>query len=171
MDYLILSAATDDSVYADCIKQQEQIFKHRRYLGLIFPKVRHWKDGTKIKPAAIREGFSRCDTVMWVDADCLINAPDAAPPGDWDVCTVENIHPLHKLKISAGFFMVRNTQGGNLFLNTWEAHNKLAVKDHPAMIKTLNMLRNQINIADMTDWLRGRHTINALMPERGRYAG
>lgn len=171
MDYVILSAATRGSRYEQCIYKQRKLFKDHRYLGLIVESRGKWAENTKIKPEAVRRGFDECPVVLWIDSDCTIDPPDTAPAGDWDICTIRNIHPRHKIKISAGFIMFRDTQPTRNFLDAWDKHNKTAKKDHPAMIHALHDMRGLLHVSDMTPWLAGRHSINALAPERGVFAG
>jgi hypothetical protein len=166
MEYLICSAATEGSRYVECIERQRIIFGHR-YLGLILPDRGSWEENTKLKPEAIREAFKHSDVVLWIDSDCLIDPPDSAPDGNWDVCTMYNFHPGHKIKVSAGFIMFRNNARTRRFLARWDVENMRVKKDHPGFTRALNRMPDGLIVSDMTDWLKGRHQINALAPERG----
>ena len=170
MEYLIVTAADKGGPYEDCIKEQRKI-QGENFLGMIVPSRGSWAENTKIKPDAIRAGFQFCNVVLWVDADCYVDPPESLPPGDWDICTTKNIHPLHKIKISAGFILLRNTKRTVKFLKLWDLLNSKAKKDHPALIKALKMMRNEAQIDDMTEWIKGRHTINKFNPSRGMHAG
>lgn len=164
MTYLIVSAATEGSRYVDCLQEQRQMFG-ARYLGLVVPDRGDWASNTKIKPDAIREGFNHARMVMWVDADCLFAPPDEPPPGNYDIWTAKNICTDHRNRISAAFIMFRNNVRTKAFLRHWERANNRHSKDHPALTRTIQQLRNRVSIGDMTDWL-GYHEINTLAPER-----
>ncbi len=165
MDYLIVSAATKGSKYVACLHNKT----YPRYLPIIYPSRGAWGANTKIKPDAVRDAFRRSSVVLWVDADCDLDAPESAPEGDWDICTTNNAHPDHKLRVSAAFILFRNTDKTRAFLCLWDRLNKTEKKDHPAFIKALGA--SDAKVADMTDWLKGRHTINALAEWRGKHAG
>lgn len=166
MDYLICSAATEGSRYVECIERQRVIFGHR-YLGLILPDRGSWAENTKIKTDAIREAFKHHDRVLWIDSDCIIDPPDDAPEGNWDVCTMYNFHPAHKIKVSAGFIMFRNNVRTRRFLSRWDVENARVDKDHPGFTRAIKRSQGGVIFGDMTEWLKGRHQINALAPERG----
>ena len=165
MDYLIISAATEGSRYVDCIDRQRELYGDD-YLGLIVPDRGSWAENTKIKPDAIREALKVRDCVLWLDADCVIDAPEMRPTGNWDMATTYNFHPDHRIKVSAGFLMFRRTSKVRRFLGLWDRINNHVDKDHPALTRALNRSRN-MEIFDMTAWLKGRHQINGLAPERG----
>ena len=171
MDYIIVSAATEDSRYVDCLKVQKSLYAHHGYLGVAVPDQGSWEENTKIKPHAIRLAFKVSPVVLWIDADCKVDPPEAIPEGNWDVCTLHNIHPHHKIKISAGFLLLRNTPATQQFLTLWDNLNCQYKKDHPAMVQALKLMRSSLTVVDMSGWLRGRHTINAFAPERGVFAG
>lgn len=168
MDYVIVSAATEGSRYVECLEAQRAHYPDHLFVGVILPDQGSWEENTKIKPVAIREAFDVCSVVLWVDADCLVEPPSELPPGDWDICTLYNVHPHHKLKTSAGFILLRDTANTRRFLDHWDRLNVSFKKDHPAMIRAL---RCNLKVADMSAWLGGRHTINAFAPERGVFAG
>lgn len=168
--YLILSAATEGSRYVECLDRQRE--QHGdRFLGLVLPDRGSWGENTKIKPDAVRQAFAITDCVLWVDADCYVDPPEELPPGDWDIAFTYNVHPRHKIKTSAGFILFRHTHSTLLFLHTWDANNRRKDKDHPAMMQTVQQMRNRARFLDMTDWLRGRHAINTYARERGEVRG
>lgn len=169
-DYKIVSYATEGSIYETCIAQQSALYGSR-YIGLAYPDQGSWAANTKLKPWAIREALGDCDTVLWIDADCIIDAPHNAPAGAWDVGVIENRHPLHKNRISSGFILFRNTRESRAFLDHWDACAQHTRVDHTALTTTIKRMQGKVKIANVTKWLDGRHTINALLPERGEYAG
>ena len=165
MKPLIVTAATKGSRYEDCLKIQKETYGDG-ILTVEFPRM-SWEKGTKIKPEAIRKAFKKSDVVFWMDSDCWVDLPDELPEGDWDICTTENIHPKHFHRISAGFILLRNTKAVRNFLSEWDNINKRYNKDHPALIKALQRNQRYLKMSDMTEWLKGRHKINVLSPERG----
>lgn len=169
-DYKIVSYATEGSIYEGCIERQRKMYGGR-YIGMVYPDQGSWAANTKLKPWAIREALEDADTVLWLDADCIIDAPHNAPSGSWDVGVIENRHPGHVNKISAGFILFRNSRESRLFLDYWDTHAKHTQVDHTALTMTIRRMANKVKIANVTKWLDGRHTINALLPERGVYAG
>jgi len=104
-----------------------------------------------------------------MDADCTVDLPSEPPPGEWDICLIDNVHPHHINRISSAFILFRDTPNTRMFLSTWEQNNKQMKKDHPALTKTINQLRTTVHFIDGTAWLKDRHVINALLPNRGRY--
>jgi len=162
---IIVTAATKYSVYEACLEQQKAIYGDK-IVTYTFPRM-SWERGTKIKPAAIRQAFRKSDVVLWMDSDCWVDLPDDLPEGDWDICTIENIHPKHFHKISAAFILFRNTKRTRKFLDDWDKLNKRYPKDHPALIKALERNYRYVNVGDMTEWLKGRHKVNVLLPDRG----
>lgn len=174
-EFLVISGATEGSRYVRCLRQQGTWFASRglRYRGYVVPSRGSWGENTKIKPEVVRLGFQECPVVFWVDADCTIDPPSPfPPPGEWDVATTANCHPLHKCKISAGFLMFRRTDQCLRFLDIWEWNNTKVRKDHPAMMVALReFAATGGKVHDMTEWLRGRHTINRFAPGRGMVDG
>lgn len=168
MQYLVVSAATAGSRYVACLDKQSARLGDR-FHGVRLPEVKSWADGTKIKPTAIRQAFKLSPVVLWVDADCAVNPPADIPVGAWDIGTTYNFHPTHKLKISAGFILFRDTPATRRFLDDWDVCNQRHKKDHPAMMQALKQCR-VIKVADITGWLRGRCIINDLAQDRGRHA-
>jgi hypothetical protein len=170
MEYLIVTAADKGGPYEPCIMQQRE--EHGdNCLALLVPSRGSWHENTKIKPAAIREALEKSDVVLWIDADCYFNPPDKLPEGNWDVCIFDNIHPKHKLKISAAFLLFRNTYETKKFLQMWELLNKRAKKDHPALMKTIRAMQGRVRIQNKTSWIAGRHTLSKYFPERGVHHG
>lgn len=164
---IICTAATRNSPYEPLLEKQRAHYGNK-IVTTILPET-SWSEGTKIKPRCIMEAFNVDPIVLWVDADCHLDLPSKAPEGSWDVCIFDNIHPKHINKISAAFILFRNTVKARRFLKRWERNNKYSHKDHPAFIKTIREMQNTVKIQNKTDWLKGRHTINALLPERGLY--
>lgn len=169
MDYLIVSAATEGSRYVDCLNIQRKLLPAESFLPIIVPDRGSWAENTKLKPDAIREAFKVHDVVLWIDSDCKIDPPLAAPKGNWNICTAYNFHPRHRLKISAGYLMLRRCDEIMRFLDVWDRLNKQNKKDHPAMMDALAECRSILKMHDMTPWIKGRHVINGLAPERGAY--
>jgi hypothetical protein len=170
MDYLILSAATKGSIYEGCIYKQQKKYAEG-YLGLIVPCRGNWYENTKIKPAAIREGFKQSDIVLWIDADCYVEPPEGLPEGNWDICITDNIRTDHKIRFSAGFILFRKTGSTMQLLKIWDLLNGQAKKDHPALKKALAMMKGKVTVGDMTDWIKGKQTVNYFLPQRGRVSG
>lgn len=169
MEYLIISAATEGSHYAQCLSLQRA--KHgNKFKGFIVKDRGNWHENTKIKPEAIRRGFCFSPVVMWIDADCDVNPPEELPAGNWDIGTIYNVHPQHKIKTSAGFILLRDTKNTRGFLAEWDRYNRTESKDHPAMMKALYRTRSLI-VEDVSLWLKDRHSINKYMPERGVHEG
>lgn len=162
---IICTAATRNSPYEACLEKQKEIYGNKIFT-MLFPRM-SWEKGTKIKPEAIRQAFRRDDVVLWMDSDCWVDLPDEIPEGKWDIAITENIHPTHFHKISSAFILLRNTKRTRKFLVDWDNLNKRYNKDHPALIKALERNKKWLAIHDMTDWLRGRHKINVLLPDRG----
>lgn len=171
MDYVIVSAATQGSRYAGCISVQREIYHNHRYIGLVVDDRGSWDENTKIKPDAVRLALEFSSVALWIDSDCTIDPPIELPSGDWDICTMRNIHPLHKIKTSAGFILFRDTGRTRQFLDCWDQVNKSFKKDHPGMIRALRKMSGKLKVADMSEWLKGRHHINSLATDRGAYSG
>ena len=169
-NWLITTAATTRSRYVSCLRRQRLMHGDRIFCQEV-PDRGSWEANTKIKPDAIREAFKLADVVLWVDADCTVHPTAALPDGDWDICVMDNIHPKHKCRVSAGFILFRNTPATMAFLARWDENNQRHSKDHPAMMQTLGEMCHKMKIGDMTEWLRGRHAINALAPSRGVVRG
>lgn len=164
---IICTAATRNSPYESLLKH------HRDYYGdkvitMLLPEM-DWNEGTKIKPMSVIEAFKHDSIVLWMDADCQVNLPDEPPEGAWDICVFDNIHPNHINRISAAFILFRDTLMTRRFLVRWDRNNKHVRKDHPALTRTIREMQNTVKIQNKTDWLKNRHTINALLPERGLY--
>lgn len=157
MDYLIVSAATKGSEYVGCLQRLKASTK-KRVMTLQFRDRGSWAENTKIKVDALRMALDVFPVVLWVDADCLLDFPEHLPPGDWDVCVAENCHPRHKVRISAAYLLVRNTLGGQRFLDAWEQANKRHKKDHPALRDVIESASG-FRVGDMTDWIRGRQPL------------
>lgn len=165
-DILIVTAATAGSPYEACLDQQKAIYGDQ-IVTYLYPES-EWAEGTKIKPKAILSALQHSEIVLWIDADCLVDLPDNEPP-DGDVLTTANIHPHHHNRISAAFLLFRRNHKTESFLRSWAMTNKRHKKDHPALMQTIRRMDNVVRIRDMTEWLKNRHTINALLPERGVY--
>ena len=161
---LIVTAATEGSPYEACLEIQREI--HGDNIHTVLFSERSWAEGTKIKPKAIMEALQIRDTVLWIDADCTVDLPDTEPP-EGEVLTTENIHPHHINRISAAFILFRRHKSTENFLRSWAIANHRHRKDHAALMQTIRRMEVQVRIRDMTEWLRGRHTINSLLPERG----
>jgi hypothetical protein len=164
---IICTAATRNSVYEPLLSVQRHIYGERIITSL-YPDMR-WSEGTKIKPSAIRNAFNQDNLVFWMDADCAVELPDEPPEGKWDICIFDNIHPTHLNRISSAFILFRDTPMTQKFLSRWEKNNTLYKKDHPALTKTINEMRGQVDFYDGSEWLKGKMTLNALLPERGLY--
>jgi hypothetical protein len=175
MNYLITSAATKNSEYVDYLQKQRDYFESKGalYYGMVLEDRGEWRENTKIKPEAILNAFkiNLFSMVLWIDSDCIIDPPEEAPLGDWDIGTLKNIHPKHKCKISAGFILFKNTPNTIKFLEKWEQLNKKHVKDHPALMEALGASQSWLKTVDISNWLEGRHTINALAVHRGAHNG
>lgn len=169
MEYLIISYATAGSAYEQCIQRQHE--QHgKRFRGFVFHDQGSWAKNTKLKVKAIREGLKQADCVLWIDADCTVDPPGDLPAGDWDIGIVDNIHPTHKNRISAGFILFRNTPATHRMLDHWEMRQQYTATDHGALTMALKESR-RATIINISDWLEGRHSINELLPERGAYVG
>lgn len=166
--FLIVSAATAGSRYVECLDRQRAKHGAEVFLGLEVPDRGSWAENTKIKPAAILSALGRSKHVLWVDADCDVSPPSELPPGEWDICTTENIHPTHKNRISAAFILFKDTPATRQFLADWAVLNQTAKKDHPAFVSALRRASN-LRVGDMTAWLKGLHTINAFARDRGEF--
>ena len=167
-DYIITSYATEGSRYVECVFKQRRLYG-KKYIGHIFKSAGRWAENTKLKPAAIRSAFGSSNIVLWLDSDCEIDPPSSAPDGCWDIGIIDNCHPLHKLRVSAGFILFRNTEKTQAFLDEWDRLNGLHKKDHPAFVEAL--MTTDAKVENVTEWLKGRHKINSLAKERGEYAG
>jgi hypothetical protein len=165
----IVTAATLGSPYIACLTLHERAYGDG-ITAYIYPETT-WGEGTKIKPRAILSALNDHPIVMWVDADCSVDLPVEPPTGDWDVCTTDNAHPDHKIRTSAAFLLFRRGLGAEMFLKRWAKNNANFSKDHSALTLTIKQMRHRVRFGDMTEWLRGRHTINAYMPERGVIQG
>jgi hypothetical protein len=126
-----------------------------------------WGENTKLKVDAVLNAFNYCPNVLWIDSDCEITPPDNVPPGDFDLGFVDNLHPTHKIKISAGFIFFRDTKNTRDFLNLWHHYNKNEPKDHPALLKAIRRAKF-LKIENVTKWL-GPHKINSLAKDRGEH--
>lgn len=168
MQYIVVSAATAGSRYVACLDKQSARLGDRFY-GVQLPPAQSWEEGTKVKPTAVREAFKVSPVVLWVDADCTLSPPDTLPVGNWDIGTTYNYHPTHKLKISAGFILLRDTANTRRFLDVWDVLNGRHCKDHPALVQAIRQCKSRLKVADITGWLRGRCIINDLSPDRGRH--
>jgi len=173
LNYLIISAATVGSAYVNCLEKQRAYFQDLglNYMGFVLDDRGSWNENTKLKPEAIRKAFKHCQIVLWVDSDCSVNTPPEVFEGEWDIATTNNIHPLHKCRISAGFILFRKTEKTLKFLELWDELNKKHKKDHPALIQALNHSKSWLNVGDMSAWLKGKHTINKFLRGRGMYEG
>lgn len=167
-DYIVCCAATAGSPYV-AFEQVQRERLGERLFWLTVPDRGSWAENTKIKPAAIRAAFEVCPVVLWMDADCTIIPPETIPEGDWHIGTIHNEHQGHNIRVSAGFILFRDCQETRAFLDDWDKRNALAEKDHPALKYAIKHKPETLRIADVTYWLAGRHTINALTPERGAY--
>jgi hypothetical protein len=168
--YLICSAATEGSIYVDCLEQQKKHFKGFNYKSFVLPDRGSWEENTKLKPQAIRKAFEHADNVLWVDSDCLLDPPDNKPEVV-DVGIFDNIHPEHKCRVSASYIFFRNTKNTQDFLSKWERYNKYYSKDHPAFMKVLKRADRCWKIKNITPWLEGRQHFNVLAKARGHYEG
>jgi len=163
---LIVTAATANSPYEKCLEKQKAIYGDG-IVTFLFPETT-WAEGTKIKPNAIMQALQITDTVLWIDADCAVQLPEEDPPAG-DVLTTENIHPNHINRISAAFILFRKHAKTEQFLRSWAMANRRHKKDHSALMQTIRRMDNLTRIRDMTEWLKNRHQINVLLPERGVY--
>jgi hypothetical protein len=161
----IVTAATLGSPYMMCLPLHKQA--HGEGVSAYTYPETTWGEGTKIKPRAIMDALKTHPLAMWVDADCSVDLPAAPPDGAWDVCLTENAHPEHNNRISAAFILFRRGLGAEMFLKRWDKNNVNFGKDHNALTLTIKQMRHRVRFGDMTEWLKGRHTINAYMPERG----
>lgn len=170
-DYLIASYATKGSRYVESLNKQSALFGYR-HRGYIFDDQGSWAANTKMKWHAIKRAFnSGADRVVWVDSDCSINPPDSWPDVEFDVGIIDNVHPDHKNRISAGFILFRNTDKCDLFLQEWDKNCRSSTTDHNALTKTIVENVHSAKIENVSWWLEGRHTINALLPDRGEFEG
>lgn len=164
-EYLIVSAATEGSRYVLCLDRQREIHGDKFY-GIVVPDRGKWAENTKIKPDAVLAAFEKSPCVMWLDSDCTINAPAEFPPGEFDIGIIDNIVASHRCRMSAAFILFRDTPMTRLFLNKWKENNQRFSKDHPALKHTIDELRETVKVADVSYWLKGRHSVNDLAPER-----
>ena len=169
MEYLIASFATAGSRYVECIERQAAMWGER-YHGFIFDDAGSWGDNCKLKPRAIRKALDRCHRVLWVDSDCTIDPPELWPDRQFDVGYIDNIHPHHHNRISAGFILFEQTSGTERFLDRWQVNQMRYNTDHGALVEAIKK-RGRTRCENVSYWLSGRHCINTLAPERGAYAG
>ena len=168
MSYVIVSAATKDSRYVECLEEQRR--RHgSRFVGLVVRDRGSWGENTKIKPEALRTVFAQgAEVALWVDADCEVEAPYYLPEGSWDVGVIDNIHPAHVNRISAGFILFRNTGATDRFLRVWEQNMRHTKTDHSPLMRAISKSPViGVEVKNVTDWLRGKHAINVYAPERG----
>jgi hypothetical protein len=174
LPYQIVSFATAGSEYVDCCYQQAELYKHS-YTAYILPSMGDWEKNTKLKPRVIRHALMLHQYVLWVDADCEIEPPDNLPDTQFDLGVIDNIHPEHAARISAGFILFNRTANTKMFMQCWLSRCNYSKRDHAAFMYAIGL--NHAKIANITPWLEGKHAINNLLPEstvrpnRGVYYG
>jgi hypothetical protein len=160
--YQIVSFATIGSEYVECCHKQARLFKHG-YTAYLLPSSGNWERNTKLKPNVIRAALTKHRYVLWVDADCEIDPPDDLPATQFDVGVIDNVHPQHEARTSAGFILFKRTAPTYSFIRNWMQRCNYSKRDHSAFMYALSL--NQARIENITQWLKGKHAINNLLPE------
>lgn len=128
------------------------------------------------KPTFIKQmlhGF--CDTVVWIDADCIVLHKFELPEGDWDIGLMPHPTPrnrIHSTPWSSFLIAVRPTNRARRFLDLWEHFcqwEDLAEGDHPRLIWALAIMEQlspdaKLRVRNILPALRG----NVFMDPRHR---